>query len=96
MGSFYGFDHALNAMLLVGTAVVGIWLWAQRAVGAGIVATARPTWRRTRLSGIVPSSREGGIMPRFALLAVLALASFTAAAQSTKIHWCSPGSITSS
>src|SRR5437867_5019886 len=33
---------AMNAALLVSTAGIGIWLWAQGAVGAGVVATALP------------------------------------------------------
>jgi ATP-binding cassette subfamily B multidrug efflux pump len=33
---------AMNAMLLVGTAAIGIGLWAQGAVSAGVVATALP------------------------------------------------------
>ena len=32
----------MNAMLLVATAAIGIWLWAQGAVGAGVVAAALP------------------------------------------------------
>jgi ATP-binding cassette, subfamily B, multidrug efflux pump len=33
---------AMNALLMVGTAVIGIGLWAQGAVSAGVVATALP------------------------------------------------------
>jgi ATP-binding cassette subfamily B multidrug efflux pump len=39
---------ALNAGLLVGTAAIGIWLWAQGAVSAGLVAMALPlAWQIT-------------------------------------------------
>jgi ATP-binding cassette subfamily B multidrug efflux pump len=39
---------ALNAFLLVGTAAIGIWLWAQGAVSAGLVAMALPlAWQIT-------------------------------------------------
>jgi ATP-binding cassette, subfamily B, multidrug efflux pump len=45
---------ALNAMLLAGTAVVGLWLWAQGAVGAGVVATALPlAWQIANAAGWV-------------------------------------------
>ncbi len=38
----------LNAFLLVGTATIGIWLWAQGAVSAGLVAMALPlAWQIT-------------------------------------------------
>jgi ATP-binding cassette, subfamily B, multidrug efflux pump len=44
----------LNAALLVGTAAVGLWLWAQGAVSAGIVATALPlAWQTTNAAGWV-------------------------------------------
>jgi ATP-binding cassette subfamily B multidrug efflux pump len=37
---------AMNALLVVGTAVIGIGLWAQGAVSAGVVATALPlSWQ---------------------------------------------------
>ena len=39
---FFFLLTALNAALLVGTAAIGIWLWAHGAVGAGIVAAALP------------------------------------------------------
>ena len=52
---------ALNAALLVGTAAIGIWLWAHGAVGAGIVAAALPlawqTLERRRL-GELGSHRD--------------------------------------
>ena len=39
---------ALNAALLVATAAIGIWLWAQGAVSAGLVAMALPlAWQIT-------------------------------------------------
>ncbi|HEX6691948.1 MAG TPA: ABC transporter ATP-binding protein [Burkholderiales bacterium] len=39
---------ALNAFLLVGTAAIGIWLWVQGAVSAGLVAMALPlAWQIT-------------------------------------------------
>src|SRR5256886_14801478 len=33
---------AMNAALLTGTAAIGIWLWANGTLSAGIVATALP------------------------------------------------------
>src|SRR5687767_5147410 len=45
---------AMNAALLVGTAAIGIWLWAQGAVGAGVVATALPlAWQIANVAGWV-------------------------------------------
>jgi ATP-binding cassette subfamily B multidrug efflux pump len=45
---------AMNAALLVGTAAIGIWLWAQGAVGAGIVAAALPlSWQLANVAGWV-------------------------------------------
>jgi ATP-binding cassette subfamily B multidrug efflux pump len=45
---------AMNAMLLTGTAAVGIWLWAQGTVGAGVVATALPlAWQIANVAGWV-------------------------------------------
>ncbi|HEY5898868.1 MAG TPA: ABC transporter ATP-binding protein, partial [Burkholderiales bacterium] len=44
----------MNALLLVGTAAIGIWLWAHGQVGAGIVATALPlAWQVANVSGWV-------------------------------------------
>jgi ATP-binding cassette, subfamily B, multidrug efflux pump len=44
----------LNAALLVGTAAVGLWLWAHGAVSAGVVATALPlAWQTTNAAGWV-------------------------------------------
>ena len=44
----------LNAALLVGTAGVGLWLWAHGVVGAGVVATALPlAWQTTNAAGWV-------------------------------------------
>jgi ATP-binding cassette subfamily B multidrug efflux pump len=45
---------AMNAALLVGTAAIGIWLWAQGAVSAGVVATALPlAWQIANVAGWV-------------------------------------------
>ena len=45
---------ALNAALLVGTAGIGLWLWAHGAVGAGVVATALPlAWQTANAAGWV-------------------------------------------
>jgi ATP-binding cassette subfamily B multidrug efflux pump len=45
---------AMNAALLVTTAAIGIWLWAQGAVGAGIVAAALPlAWQLANVAGWV-------------------------------------------
>jgi ATP-binding cassette subfamily B multidrug efflux pump len=45
---------AMNAALLVGTAAIGIWLWAHGAVGAGIVAAALPlSWQLANVAGWV-------------------------------------------
>ena len=44
----------LNAALLVGTAGVGLWLWAHGVVSAGVVATALPlAWQTTNAAGWV-------------------------------------------
>ena len=44
----------LNAGLLVGTAAVGLWLWSNGAVSAGVVATALPlAWQTTNAAGWV-------------------------------------------
>jgi ATP-binding cassette, subfamily B, multidrug efflux pump len=44
----------MNAALLVATAAIGIWLWAQGAVGAGIVAAALPlAWQLANVAGWV-------------------------------------------
>ena len=44
----------MNAMLLTGTAVIGIWLWAEGTVNAGVVATALPlAWQITNVAGWV-------------------------------------------
>ncbi len=46
--------NAMNAALLVGTAAIGLWLWAQGTVGAGIVATALPlAWQTANAAGWV-------------------------------------------
>src|ERR1043166_4783058 len=45
---------ALNAALLVGTAAIGVYLWAQGSVSAGIVATALPlAWQTANAAGWV-------------------------------------------
>ncbi|TAK67205.1 MAG: ABC transporter ATP-binding protein [Betaproteobacteria bacterium] len=45
---------AMNAALLTGTATVGIWLWAEGSVGAGVVATALPlAWQIANVAGWV-------------------------------------------
>jgi ATP-binding cassette subfamily B multidrug efflux pump len=45
---------AMNAMLLVGTAGIGLWLWAHGAVSAGVVATALPlAWQIATAAGWV-------------------------------------------
>jgi ATP-binding cassette subfamily B multidrug efflux pump len=44
----------MNAGLLTGTAAIGIWLWAQGAVSAGVVATALPlAWQIANVAGWV-------------------------------------------
>jgi len=45
---------AMNALLLVGTAAIGITLWAQGTVNAGVVATALPlAWQTANAAGWV-------------------------------------------
>jgi ATP-binding cassette subfamily B multidrug efflux pump len=45
---------AMNAVLLTGTAAVGIWLWARGTVEAGVVATALPlAWQIANAAGWV-------------------------------------------
>ena len=45
---------AMNALLLVATAAIGIVLWSEGAIGAGIVATALPlAWQIANVSGWV-------------------------------------------
>jgi ATP-binding cassette subfamily B multidrug efflux pump len=45
---------AMNALLLVGTAAIGLALWAQGAVSAGVVATALPlAWQIANVAGWV-------------------------------------------
>jgi ATP-binding cassette subfamily B multidrug efflux pump len=45
---------ALNALLLVGTATIGLMLWAQGTVDAGVVATAFPlAWQTANAAGWV-------------------------------------------
>jgi ATP-binding cassette subfamily B multidrug efflux pump len=46
--------NAMNAMLLVATGAIGIGLWAQNTIGAGIVATALPlAWQIANAAGWV-------------------------------------------
>jgi ATP-binding cassette subfamily B multidrug efflux pump len=45
---------AMNAVLLVGTAAIGIALWGQGTIGAGVVATALPlAWQIANVAGWV-------------------------------------------
>ncbi len=45
---------AMNALLLTGTAAIGIWLWVQGMVSAGVVATALPlAWQIANVAGWV-------------------------------------------
>ena len=45
---------AMNATLLVTTAGIGIWLWAQGAIGAGVVAASLPlSWQLANVAGWV-------------------------------------------
>ena len=45
---------AMNAALLTGTAAIGIWLWANGTVSAGVVATALPlAWQIANVAGWV-------------------------------------------
>jgi ATP-binding cassette subfamily B multidrug efflux pump len=47
----------LNALLLVGTAAIGVWLWGKGTIDAGTVATALPlAWAIANVAGFV--SRE--------------------------------------
>jgi ATP-binding cassette subfamily B multidrug efflux pump len=51
---FHFWLTAMNATLLVATAAIGIWLWAQGAVGAGVVAAALPlAWQLANVAGWV-------------------------------------------
>ena len=51
---FFFLLTALNAMLLVATAAIGISLWSQGAVSAGIVAAALPlAWQIANVAGWV-------------------------------------------
>ena len=44
----------MNAALLTGTAAIGIWLWANGTVSAGVVATALPlAWQIANVAGWV-------------------------------------------
>jgi ATP-binding cassette subfamily B multidrug efflux pump len=45
---------AMNAVLLTGTATIGIWLWANGTLSAGVVATALPlAWQIANAAGWV-------------------------------------------
>ncbi len=51
---FFFLLTALNALLLVSTAALGIWLWAHGTVGAGVVAAALPlSWQLSNVAGWV-------------------------------------------
>ena len=51
---FFFLLTALNALLLVSTAALGIWLWAQGTVSAGVVAAALPlAWQLSNIAGWV-------------------------------------------
>jgi ATP-binding cassette, subfamily B, multidrug efflux pump len=46
--------HVLNALLLVSTAALGLWLWSSGAVGPTVVATALPlVWQIANMAGWV-------------------------------------------
>jgi len=50
----------MNAMLLTGTAAIGIWLWADGVIGAGVVATALPlAWQIANIAGWVSWEATG-------------------------------------
>jgi ATP-binding cassette, subfamily B, multidrug efflux pump len=52
--AFFSILTALNTLLLVATAAIGIWLWARGEVGAGIVAAAFPlAWQLANVAGWV-------------------------------------------
>ena len=62
---FFFLLTALNAALLVGTAAIGIWLWAHGAVGAGIVAAALPlAWQLSNVAGWVSWEVTGDLRER--------------------------------
>jgi ATP-binding cassette subfamily B multidrug efflux pump len=45
---------SLNAMMVVGTGAMAVWLWTQGAIGVGIVAMALPlTWQIANIAGWV-------------------------------------------
>ncbi len=51
---FHFWLTAMNALLLVGTAGIGIWLWVHGAISAGVVATALPlAWQTANAAGWV-------------------------------------------
>src|SRR5688572_11066369 len=52
--AFFSILTALNTLLLVGTAAIGVWLWVRGEVGAGIVAAAFPlAWQLANVAGWV-------------------------------------------
>jgi ATP-binding cassette subfamily B multidrug efflux pump len=54
ISQFMSWLSVLNAALLTATAASGIWLWAQGAVSAGVVATALPlAWQIANAAGWV-------------------------------------------
>jgi ATP-binding cassette subfamily B multidrug efflux pump len=51
---FQAWLTTMNALLLVGTAAIGVVLWSQNAISAGIVATALPlAWQTANAAGWV-------------------------------------------
>jgi len=45
---------SLNAMMVVGTAAMALWLWSRGAIGVGVVAMALPlTWQIANIAGWV-------------------------------------------
>ncbi len=51
---FMGTLTLLNALLVIGTASVGLWLWHAQAIGPAVVATSLPlVWQITNMAGWV-------------------------------------------
>ena len=45
---------SMNAMMVVGTGAMALWLWALGAIGVGVVAMALPlTWQIANIAGWV-------------------------------------------
>jgi ATP-binding cassette, subfamily B, multidrug efflux pump len=55
IGTLWGLSlQAMNALLMVGTGILSIWLWRMGHIGIGAVATAIPmAWQITNISGNV-------------------------------------------